>query len=134
MARTATMTSRGGQLSGLEITQIDWVADETDGSFAAWEIAGIVQRGQLIAMDTYPDGVTAPTNLYDVTLKDPRGLDVLGGEEADRSSTVIERAVPSFPPADPLIPSPFDCPLDFEITGNSVNSAEGTIILYWLRF
>ena len=44
-------------------------------------------------METDP-GATAPTTLYDITLVNANGRDVMGGALADRSATVTEDTMP----------------------------------------
>ena len=47
-------------------------------------------NGQAFRLITIPHA-TAPTTLYDITIKDADGVDVLNGLGADRSATVTEQ-------------------------------------------
>jgi hypothetical protein len=46
--------------------------------------------GRIIGFATIPDSGTAPTALYDITLVDADGHDVLMGQGANRSATATE--------------------------------------------
>ena len=66
----------------------DWASD---GSGNVSEASGVQVTGRLVQFTTIPDGGgTAPTALYDVTLLNADGVDVLAGNGADRSATVVE--------------------------------------------
>lgn len=68
---------------------IAWVSDDAAGT-ATGTLAGEVV-GQFQRFTTVPSGGgTAPTALYDVTLKDESGVDLLNGLGADRSATATE--------------------------------------------
>src|SRR5437879_2251785 len=79
------------------------VASATDGTVPDTVLPAF--EGRLLALGTAP-GVTQPTALYDITLVDQFGHDVLEGVGANRSASVAEK-VPivytgtgSFPPVD----------------------------------
>jgi hypothetical protein len=66
-----------------------WVSDDAAGTASGATTFPVV--GYLMRMTTVPDGGgTAPTALYDITLKDEDGLDILNGLGADRSATATE--------------------------------------------
>ena len=74
-------------------------------------------------------GTEAPTADYDITLTDADGVDVMGGELADRHTTATEQAVPKI--GDTVYGTRFvKGPLIFAITNNSVNDAAGEIFIY----
>jgi len=52
-------------------------------------------KGIVIAVDTDP-GTTAPTDNYDMTIKDSYGVDIMGGALANRDTANSERAWPLF--------------------------------------
>lgn len=84
----------------------------------------------LQCMITVP-GATAPTNAYDITLKDSLGLDALIGKGVDRSDTVSEIAFPLVGTLPVLVPIYDD--MIFAIANQSVNSAFGTARLVFVR-
>ena len=51
--------------------------------------------GKIEALVTIPDVVDAPTTLYDVTVTDADGVDVLAGAGANRSATATELVLSS---------------------------------------
>ena len=118
---------------GLVKVGIDWVADDTDGSvpdaaFDATDTIDILGRYCILAV-TDPDGDTAPTDNYDITVEDEYGCDIFGGALANRDEANSEQAVPK-------INSVYGGRLcagvwTFKLTGNAVNSAEGKCILYF---
>lgn len=48
-------------------------------------------NGAILRLITIPDSGTAPTALYDITVVDEDGVDVLAGAGADRSATATEQ-------------------------------------------
>jgi len=54
-------------------------------------------KGFLRKVETDPDGTTAPSADYDITLKDPNGYDIVDGNLADRSDTNTQVIVPTSP-------------------------------------
>ena len=85
--------------------------------------------GCITFVETNP-GSPAPTDDYDITLVDQYGLDVMGGELADRDTADTEQAAPK-------VDGTFMCrtlaaAFTLNVTGNSVNSAVGTVIVYIL--
>lgn len=87
--------------------------------------------GCIAFVETDP-GSTAPTDNYDITLTDQYGLDIMGGSLANRDTTDTEQAAP-------LIGSFAGCrtvtsAFTINISGNSVNSATGTVIVYIVGF
>jgi len=87
--------------------------------------------GFVFLVVTNPDGTTAPTDAYDITLTDSDGVDVMGGELADRSDSNSEQAVPLI---DGVFGSRFvKGPLTITITGNSVDSAVTVVTVFYYR-
>jgi len=107
--------------------KLKWTA-EADGSFIAvwtsWAVNGIV-----IGVKTNP-GTPAPTNLYDITLIDLDGIDIMGGALANRSSANTEFAAPLAGSDFWMIPVPG--PLQLNIVNNIVNGAEGVVKIYYV--
>jgi hypothetical protein len=86
------------------------------------------RAGYIIKVVTDP-GATAPTDNYDITLVDATtGADLLGGEGANRDTANSEEAVPKIGSAYAANFAPVAFTLN--LTGNSVNSATGTVYVY----
>jgi hypothetical protein len=66
-----------------------WVSDDAAGTASgatSFEVVGVPQH-----FTTVPSGGgTAPTDNYDITLKDEDGIDILNGLGADRSATLTQ--------------------------------------------
>lgn len=95
-------------------------------------ISGLIQGRYIIQVITVPGSAgAAPTALYDITLVDPNGIDIMGGTLADRSATVTEVARP--------LPDPTKYSglitgvLTFTLTNNTNASATGTVKLFISR-
>jgi hypothetical protein len=112
----------GGKVKKIECT---WVGDAADGTVPPKAVRAF--SGVVIRVVTDP-GTPAPTTLYDITLTDSNGIDVLGGAGANRSATVTEQCFPT------VATVPWECPvagaLTLTITGNSVVSAQGSVVIY----
>jgi hypothetical protein len=77
---------------------VDWVSI-TGGTAVSMNINMV---GFLVEVETIPgqNGVPAtdpPDSLYDITITDPYGYDLMGGKLADRSNTVAERKLAANP-------------------------------------
>jgi hypothetical protein len=99
-------------------------ADASDGSFpstaTSTDITNKIKGYYLYKLITNP-GSTAPTDNYDIVLNDEDGIDLLGGNGANRDTTNSEATYPvigSQPFAQPILG-----PITLVITNNSVNSA-----------
>ncbi len=109
-----------------------WVGDASDGSVPATESNWNI-HGYICKVITNP-GSTAPTTLYDITLTNSDGVDVVHGQLADRSATASEEIVPV--PADNVTVygcSPVVGTITLNITNNSVNSANGTVTVIFTK-
>lgn len=118
-------TNRFQDLGSLSVLEYAWTA-HTDGSFTDFTPDRAID-GLVHCVETVPDGTTAPTTLYDVTLETADGLDVCGGGLANRSATVAERYYPAYT-------APVMGPLTLTISNNSVNAAKGVVRVFYLRF
>lgn len=78
--------------------------------------------GQVLAMVTIPDGTTAPTDNYDITIADGDGFDVMQGVGANRDTANTETAVPT-------TDSPVYGQLTLHVT-NAGSGGKGVTILY----
>ena len=102
--------------------------DSGDGSFtptalpAGWE-------GRLVAIRTNPDGTTAPTDQYDITLVDADGVDRLQGVGANRATATSEEAPVVYSGTSISPPCVRGETLTLTIANNSVHSAVTVIRL-----
>lgn len=111
------------------VLKFTWIA-HTDGTFTS-VASGVAINGYIVKVITNP-GSTAPTALYDITLTNTDGEDVVHGALANRSATATEAIVPI--PADNATvygAAPTYGIITLNISNNSVNSGNGTVsILY----
>lgn len=114
-----------GHIRKLEFT---CVADAANASFPDTALPAI--EGRLLALKT-KSGATAPTDLYDVTIEDQHGVDVLQGVGANRPAAsgakvgIVFSSTSAHPPVDD------SDTLTLKIANNLVNSAAITIVLYY---
>lgn len=115
------------------ISTVSWTA-AANGSVTACQPEGLTGTvyGEIYTVETDP-GSTAPTADYDITLTDAAGNDVMGGAIGDRSATATERAAPLLTTGVEW-PAAFVGPLTVNWSNNSVDSATGTIKIYWMRY
>jgi hypothetical protein len=107
------------------IVTVNWQGDASTGSVPTTTIAGLgpVQGYQITQIQTVP-GTPAPTAGYSITVKDQNGYDMAGGQATTLSATAAASfATTSAVP--PVVGS-----LSFALTGNSVASARGKVLLY----
>jgi len=71
------------------IKKITWTWTSTAGGAADLVTVG-AYTGKIEALVTNPDDAAAPTTLYDITVTDQDGTDVLSAAGANRSATVTE--------------------------------------------
>ena len=94
--------------------------DASNGSFPSTAISAdtLSKIGgfYITEVRTYPGG-TAPTDLYDIVINDAGGLDLMGGNLANRSTSSPQRAFP------PTMASAVGDAFSLVITNNSVASA-----------
>lgn len=101
-------------------------ADAADGSFPATASSRDME-GYVILVVTDP-GATAPTDNYDITLTDEDGVDVMGGELANRDTANTEQAIPLV--GNCYSPRWVQETLTLNISNNSVNSANIVVKIY----
>lgn len=78
----------GGPDNPIVRLDIDWTSDASgncNDSTKKFGLNGIVE-----VLITDPDGTNAPTNLYDIVIKNEYGIDILQGLGANRSDTTNE--------------------------------------------
>lgn len=103
----------------------------SDGSGAATQ--AITLRGTILRVVTNP-GATAPTDNYDLTAPDADGVDVFGGQGANRDTANSEHFCPGLPLADGTTTSTAPISVNGEITltiANAGASKEGSITIYY---
>lgn len=130
MAQVVTITSRykAADSDVVRLT-IDWTS-HTDGTVTqalGKSYSGILERV------VFNPGSPAPTTLYDVTLTDDQGFDVLGGQGADLSATATTSVKPGIPFKDGTTTSVAPIVIDDTLTLNITNAGSGkvgAIVLY----
>jgi len=73
---------------GIQRVEVAWTSTAGGAASAAQFLFG-----KLCRVTTIPNGVAAPTDNYDVTLVDEDGVDVAGGNLADRDTANTENVV-----------------------------------------
>ena len=104
------------------------VAD-TDGSFS--ETTDWPLQGYLVLAQSDPGTVT-PTADYDIAINNADGVDLMGGAMDDRGYTPTERARPKV--SNSYGPVAVNGPVTVVWTGNTADSAEVVITLYYYTF
>lgn len=124
---TRTPVKAKSQNKIIEKITVDWVGDSADGSTPQTTIAGLF--GYIFKGITIP-GSPAPTASYNVKLFDPDAptFNTLIAKLDGRSSSATEEVyiIPTGGVAPVLVAGDYKV----QITGNSVNSAKGQVILY----
>lgn len=112
--------------TAVQILTFTWTADASDGSVpdTDFDAEGYVTLGV-----TNP-GTPAPTDNYDIEVKDTHGNDVMGGALNDRDTANSEQAAPLAQDGLTPIWRFVSGKLTFSLSGNSVNSATGVVVLY----
>lgn len=121
--------SRNTPRESVVVITVTWTA-HTDGTVTS-EAIDVQPEGYVFMVVTNP-GATAPTTLYDITLTDSDGVDIMGGTLANRSATLSEQAVPAVS-AGLYGPRYVAGDLTLNISGNAVNAATGTVVIYVAR-
>lgn len=107
---------------------INWTADASVGTVPVTTLNigafPAMQGMRLVSVEIKP-GTPAPTNLYSVTLTDAAGVDLLSGTGVNLSSTIPTATTIS------NLPAPLFGSLTFTLSGNSVNSATGSVFAYF---
>ena len=99
----------------------------TDASGDVTEESASTINGQISRVVTNPDNTDTPTTLWDLTLKDEDGVDILGGDGGDRDSadSKASEQVSPCPPC-PAIRSK----LTFTVA-NGGNAKKGVVVVYY---
>lgn len=111
------------------VVTLTCVGDASDGTLPATAL-GTKISGRLLAIETDP-GATAPTTLYDITLVDANGHDVLEGVGANRSASATEKANIVFSGTSVNPPVGVDDTLTFTVANQAVASANIVAKIYY---
>lgn len=132
MAQSVTITTRyrAADSDVVRIT-IDWTS-HTDGTVTQAfpkAYSGIIERV------VFNPGATAPTDLYDVTITDDQGVDVLAGQGANLSTSATSHVKPGIPFKDGTTTSVAPVVIDDTLTLNITNAGSGKVgaIVVYLR-
>ena len=125
-----SVTETPYEIGNIRKIRFEGVANSSDGLLAAHTVTKKFE-GRLIQLVTDPDETTPPDNLYDLTITNGLGADVLCGVGANRSSTDAELAAVVFSGTSvhPVVKESDTLILNF--SGSTKNSAEFTADLYY---
>lgn len=123
MAAAGSIVVTSADIGGVLKYTVVWTSD------ASGNVSGNtfdVRYGELRQVKTIPGaGGVAPTDLYDVTLTDPDGVDVLAGAGANLSGTVAAILEPTINSQRPYLEAQT---LTLNVS-NAGNAKSGTLIL-----
>jgi hypothetical protein len=121
---SVTITKK--RIGDVQKVKLVWVSDDATGAVSG--TTTFETCGQLMRLTTVPAaGGSAPTDNYDLTIKDEDGLDILNGLGADRSATVTQHKVSN----DGLL---FTVATTLTLAvANAGNAKGGTVYLYFLN-
>lgn len=110
--------------------RFDWVSD---AGGAATLASGTPVSGTIERIVIVPSASAAPTNLYDITLTDEDGIDVLAGQGANLSSSAASHVCPGVPLKDGTTTSAVPIVVDGTLTLNVTNAGDtkaGSVAVY----
>lgn len=107
-----------------------WVsaADGSDTVPSGLPVSGKIERVVVV-----PSASAAPSNLYDLTLTDEDGIDVLAGQGANLSDTVANNFCPAIPLKDGTSTADYATTVDGILTLNVTNAGDakaGKVVVY----
>lgn len=105
---------------------LSWTADAS-GNVTSSNIASCNVNGHVLFVVTKP-GSTAPTDNYDLTIVDADGVDIMGGELANRDTVNSEQAMPKM--GSSYGKRFVKGGLILTVSNNAVASASGDVKLY----
>lgn len=120
MADAGTVTVTEERVGPVQKVRFDWTSSAAG---AADLQTAHAYNGAIERLVTIPDGVAAPTNLYDVAVNDEDGTDVLMGAGADRATATTEQVLAS------SLGVVANDKLYLHVT-NAGNAKAGTVIVY----
>ncbi len=107
-----------------------WVS-AADGS--ATLASGSAVSGRIERVVIVPSASVAPSNLYDATMTDEDGIDVLAGQGANLSGSNASQVCPAVPLKDGTTTADYPATVDGILTLNITNAGdtkEGKVVLY----
>lgn len=108
----------------------EWLSDASgNATLPSW----LAVSGQIERVVFIPSSSVAPTSLYDVTLTDEDGVDVLAGQGANLSATLKSSVKPGIPLKDGTTTSTVPTVVDGILTLNVSNAGDskgGTVLVY----
>ncbi len=124
--------SQSYRQNGTDIVKhtFDWVSDGSGNATLASTVpvSGVIHRDVFV-----PSASAAPTTLYDVTLTDAEGIDVLAGQGANLSATLAASVCPGTPLKDGttvnVAPTTVDGILTLNVT-NAGSAKAGKVVVY----
>ena len=115
--------------NNIYVIDVSWVANSTDGSVTdtstspGWPWSGDdFRKGCVWKVITDP-GSPVPTDLYDITLIDANGVDLMGGQLSNISNASSTQHIPKVSSASIYGCNPTTGAFTHTLTNNSVNSA-----------
>jgi hypothetical protein len=118
---------------GYAIITISWTGDASTGSVPSTEFPDISSiRGYYIIKASTKPGTVNPTALYDIAINNEIG-DIMGGALGNLAAATASTNISPLDSGGMPALVPVDGPLTFVLTNNSVNSATGTVKLYFVR-
>jgi hypothetical protein len=136
MSATVTFTiDHRGNLSKLSILTIEWTAD-TDGTIPETSfpttVTDKIDGFYANLAITIPSQISPPTDQYDIEILDENNIDIYQERLKNRSNTTPEQTLPQIL-TNVLGPRLVSGPLVFKLTNNLVNSASGTLKIYFIK-
>lgn len=129
---TCTVTQIGRVGAGIHAWDFDWAS--TSGGQVLATVTEL--NGEILRVLFDPDASTsAPTNLYDVTLTDAYGVDVLCGLGANRSSSTTQTKIPRIVTGDGTtsVPLPVATAGDLTLLIDNAGDDKGGHLVIFLR-
>lgn len=119
------------------VLTFSFIGDASNGSVPDTAISAAildkVEGWYIYMVDTKP-GTTAPTTLYDITIENADGVDLMGGTLANRSATAAERATATIDTVKAITGMPqIVGATTIKVTNQSVASATWTMKIYLTR-
>jgi hypothetical protein len=118
----------------LRVIKVDWV--DSPALTLESQYSGIdswIEGWYLFKVQTVPGaGAAQPDDDYDITITDAEGLDVMGGELANRDETNAEEAVPKIDAV--YGPQPSISSWTITVSGQATAAATGEIYMFFARY
>lgn len=135
MPGTITQTYATIPNSNISVLTFTCTADAAAATFpdtATSDAITAAIKGLYITEVRTNPGTTAPTDDYDIVIKDADGIDLMGGSLLNRDTSNSEAAAPAIATG-VYWQRPVDGALTISITGNAVNSAVVVVKVFLSR-